>query len=188
MKKLLIFIAMVFVPVFAIPAAFAAPAQVIVIRHAEKPETGNELSELGWKRAYALVDFFKNNKAVTRYGTPAAIYGMAPKDEQGTLRAIQTVLPLSKELNLKINTKYKKKSERALANEILKTEAYNGKMVLVCWEHHAILDILAAFNVKNGPQQWPGASFDRAWVLNFEGDKVTSFEDVPQHVLPGDSE
>ena len=53
--------------------------QVIVIRHGEKPDSGNGLNSQGFARAQALVDFLLNNPAVTKFGTPAAIYAMKPK-------------------------------------------------------------------------------------------------------------
>lgn len=36
----------------------AAPAQIIIIRHAEKPPEGNQLSIKGMERAAALIPFF----------------------------------------------------------------------------------------------------------------------------------
>jgi len=39
----------------------ADPAQVILIRHAEKPEQGHDLSLPGRQRAAALVPYFREN-------------------------------------------------------------------------------------------------------------------------------
>jgi hypothetical protein len=58
-------------------AAWATPAQVLIIRHAEKGASGKDLSSAGDARAQALVGFFENNPEVTQYGTPAAIYAMS---------------------------------------------------------------------------------------------------------------
>ena len=172
---------------FCAPRAQAAPAQVILIRHAEKPASGNELDSQGWRRANALVGFFESTPSMTRFGTPAAIYAMAPKDTNGSLRPIETVTPLADSLGLKINTGYKKEELAGLVNDIMKTRAYDGKMVLVCWEHKMIPEIVDEFGWNAAPQSWDGSVFDRAWVLNFNGNKVVSFEDIPQRLLPGDS-
>ncbi|NNN05524.1 MAG: histidine phosphatase family protein [Elusimicrobia bacterium] len=167
--------------------AWAAPAQVIVIRHGEKPPSGPDLDEQGYARAQALVGFFQNNPAVTQFGTPAAIYAMDPKGPNGSLRAIETVTPLAQALGLSINKDYKRKDIPQLVQDILSNSAYDGKTVLICWEHRVIPDIVDAFGWTSAPQSWAGSSFDRAWVLTFTGDRVTDFVDVPEHVLPGDS-
>jgi len=172
---------------FAPSSAPAAPAQVILIRHAEKPASGNELNTQGFQRAKALVGFFENTPSMTRYGTPVAIYAMAPKDQTGSVRPIQTVTPLADSLGLKINTAYKKDELTLLIGEILNTGAYDGKMVLVCWEHNMIPKIVKGFGWDGAPQSWDGSVFDRAWVLNFTDGAVVSFEDIPQRLLPGDS-
>jgi hypothetical protein len=48
--------------------------------------------------------------------------------------------------------------------------------------------LVREFGWSTGPDKWKGSVFDRAWVLNFKDDAPASFEDVPEHVLPGDSE
>ena len=52
----------------------AEPAQVIIIRHAEKPDEGNELSLAGRERAAALAPYFLGETALLRFGPPVAIY------------------------------------------------------------------------------------------------------------------
>jgi hypothetical protein len=177
-------------------SAFAAPAQVILIRHGEKPAQGSELNAQGFQRAKALVAYFQTEPAVTRYGTPVAIYAMAPKNAAGSVRAIQTVTPLAAALKLPINKDYLRDQTAELVKAIMETPEYDGRMVLVCWEHSVIVDIAAALAAYGGsdqavkdslPTAWAGQVFDRAWVLDFTGSKVTAFKDVPEHVLPGDS-
>lgn len=168
--------------------ALGAPAQVVIIRHGEKPATGNELDPQGWQRAQALVGFFETDPAVIRYGTPAAIYAMAPKGPDGTLRPIETVTPLAQHLGLTIDEDYTKKEMPQVVADIMGNPAYDGRMVLICWEHKAIPELVRDFGWTQGPDQWPGGDvYDRAWILNFTGDQVTSFQDIPEHVLPGDS-
>ena len=177
-------------------AAFAAPAQVIFIRHAEKPDYGPELSAQGFKRADALVNFFRTNPAVTRYGTPVAIFAAAPKNDDSSVRSIQTVTPLAKALRLTINADLTKGQTSKLVRAIMENPAYDGKMVLVCWQHEKLVEAAqtlaeyggAAQAVYNAiPAVWPAAAFDRAWVLDLTGGKVVSFKNVPQRLLPGDS-
>lgn len=176
--------------------AFAAPAQVILIRHAEKPEYGNELSEKGYKRAEALVNFFRTAPAVTGYGTPVAIYAMAPKNEDSSVRAIQTVKPLANALAITLNTGFTRGQAHKLVADIMENPKYTGRMVLVCWQHGHLTDIvreLAEYSPYGPaapvalPAAWPDSSFDRAWIIDLYRGRVLSFKDVPQRLLPGDS-
>jgi len=177
-------------------AAFAAPAQVIIIRHGEKPENGGELNEQGFRRAEALVWFFQTNAAVTRYGTPAAIYAAAPKNEDSSIRSIQTVTPLARALKITINTRFTRGQAHKLAADIMANPLYEGRMVLVCWQHGNISAIIRELAEYNGsgqaalnalPSEWPDGSFDRAWLLNFSDGRIVSSKDIGQRVLPGDS-
>ena len=177
-------------------AAFAAPAQVILIRHAEKPEYGSELSPQGQKRAEALAWFFQNNADVTRYGAPAAIYAAAPKHEDSSVRSIQTVTPLAKALKMEINTEFTRGQTHKIAADIMENPAYRGRMVLICWQHTNLVDIVRELAAYSGtaqaiqdslPSEWPDGAFDRVWILDFYYGRVTSFRDVPQNLLPGDS-
>lgn len=167
---------------------FAAPARVVIMRHAEKPIAGNELNEQGFRRAEALVDFFKTSPEMSKYGAPAAVYAMAPKGEDGTLRPIQTVTPLARSLGLEVKKAYNKKHVADLVAEIMRDPAYEGHTVVVCWAHDGIPDIVEAFGWRGGPDKWPGPVFDRAWVIDFSGDRAVAFTDVPEHLLPGDSD
>jgi hypothetical protein len=177
-------------------AAFAAPAQVILIRHAEKPEYGAELSARGFKRAEALVKFFQTSSAVGRYGTPAAIYAAAPKHEDSSIRSIQTVTPLASALRLTINTDFTRGQVHKLARAIMENPEYDGRMVLVCWQHEAIVEIASVLAEYNNsglavqstlPYEWEDAAFDRVWILDLSRGKVVSFKNIPQRLLPGDS-
>jgi len=175
---------------------FAAPAQVIIIRHGEKPEQGSGLNEQGFQRAKALVGFFETAPAVLQHGTPFAIYAMAPKHSDSSIRAIQTVTPLADALELTINTSYTRDQVAGLVKDIMENPDYTGRLVLVCWEHKVIVDIAAALAAYGNsdpavqatlPSSWNGDAFDRVWILNFSKDKVISFQNIPQHIMPGDS-
>ena len=138
---------------------FAAPAQVIIIRHGEKPAQGSGLNARGFQRARALVKFFQSAPEVTRYGTPAAIYAMAPKDAAGSVRAIQTVTPLADSLKLTINKGYTRDQVDGLVKAVMEAPEYEGKMVLVCWEHKVIVRIAAALAAYGGSSQAAQGSY-----------------------------
>ncbi len=163
-------------------AALAAPAQVLIIRHAEKPEDGNGLSEKGFKRALALVQYFKSNPDVTQHGTPAAIFAMKPKDENGSIRAIQTVSPLAQNLGLPVNTPFMKLELSELVNKINSNQQYNGKTVLICWEHKVIPDMAKIFGVNPRPSDWPGEDFETVFEIDFTGNKVSKFKTFKENL------
>lgn len=175
--------------------AYAAPAQVILIRHAEKQLEGNQLSEKGFKRAEALVNFFLTAPAVTGYGTPVAVYAAAPKHEDSSIRSIQTVTPLARALGLTVNTNFTRGQAHKLVADIMENPKYTGRLVLVCWQHGHLTDIvreLAEYSPYGPaaqvslPGEWPDARFDRAWIIDLYRGRVVSFKDIPQRLLPGD--
>jgi hypothetical protein len=170
-------------------SALAAPLKVMIIRHGEKPDSGNELNARGQERALALVNFFTTNPPVLSDGKPvAAIYAMKPSREDGSLRPIQTVTPLAEKLGLTINADIKKDHVDDLIDAVLKNSTADGKTVLICWEHKIIPTIVQRFGWDKAPDKWAGEVFDRVWVLGFTKDKVTSFDDLPQQLLAGDSD
>lgn len=173
--------------------AYAEPAQVILIRHGEKQPGEPVLSAKGYKRAALLKDFFLEEAAVTEYGAPVAIYAAAPKNEDSSVRSIQTVTPLAKALGLEINDSYTRGQTGKLVRELMETPAYDGRMVLICWQHDNLVKIaygLAEYNNSprvDLPLVWDDATFDRVWILDLKNGRVTAFKDIPQRLLPGDS-
>lgn len=167
--------------------ASAAPAQVIIIRHGEKPASGDNLSPRGYQRAQALVGFFENNPAVLQYGTPTAIYASDPGVKGTSHRMVETVTPLAESLGISIDSSFNKDDLTGLVNDILNNPNYDGKMVLICWEHTVIPEMASDFGWSSAPTTWDDSVFDRVWILNFSGNTVTSFDNIPEHLLPGDS-
>lgn len=191
-----IFTALTALAALAAGPAAAAPAQVILIRHAEKPAQGNQLSEQGFRRAEALAWFFQTSAAVKKHGTPAAIYAAAPKHEDSSIRSLQTVRPLADALGLEPIVKFTRGQAHKLAADIMENPAYDGRMVLVCWQHGNLFDIVLELAEYSGvsqavlnslPGEWPDGIYDRVWILDLSRGQVTGFKDIPQNLLPGDS-
>lgn len=202
MKPILL-IALFFSFTSFVPKALSMPAHILLIRHGEKPDSGDELSPRGWDRAKALPSLFER-EPYAGFGAPAALFGMAPKsqdeiaaeppandgtknEDEGSVRAIQTLKYVSEKFGLKIIDKYKKGDEQALADQLRTDDKLNGKFVVVCWEHKALTDLAADLGVDPAPK-YPGSHFDRAWLLTMDGDKVARFQDLPENLLPGDDQ
>jgi phosphohistidine phosphatase SixA len=178
MKSVLFFLVPVLL--FAAPV-FAAPAQVVLIRHAEKQDAGEVLSLKGKERAMALVPFFNGNPKVLSYGFPAAVYS-APMT-----RAIQTVKPLAESMKIAIVDKFSNSQIQPLVSDVLNNPDYEGKMVVICWSHKDMPRMASLLGAKKPPKTWSEEAHDRLWVLNYDEEGNVTFKDLPQKLLYGDS-
>jgi hypothetical protein len=169
---------------FCVAGAEAKPAQVIIIRHAEKPPVGHHLSPQGRRRAAALVPYFLETPEVTRFKTPVAVYAQKSTPEHLSHRPVETVKGLAMALGLELIQVPRGEYARMVAEINAKAE-YEGKMVLICWEHHAMRGLARAFGVKDAPN-YPDNAFDRTWVLTF-GDGKPTFQELRQKLMYGDS-
>lgn len=163
---------------------FATPKHVIIIRHAEKPEdeTINTLSPEGEKRAEALVSYVKNSPDMKRLGLPQFIFASSPKKEGSSIRSIQTVIPLSKALNVTINTDYMRDDYVLLVQELLTNPKYNNKTVFIAWAHKRIVKMTKALGATNAPDEWEDDEFDRTWVIHYKNNQYDSFENLKQNI------
>jgi hypothetical protein len=167
--------------------AHAQPAEVIIIRHAEKPVKGNELSLEGRERAEALAPYFLGTAELLEFKAPVAIYAPLPTHEHSSVRSAETVAPLAGALHLTINQTFRKDQIGDLVEEIDSDPRYSGKTVLICWEHKVIPDIAKAFGVEDSPKKWHGETFDRTWIIKFQSGAKPVFRDLPQKLMFGDS-
>lgn len=165
----------------------AVPAQVVIIRHAEKPSKGNNLDTRGRERAAAYVPFFQENKEIFTFGHPVAIYAMKPSKEDPSERPVETVTPLAESLKITINKNYERNDYKKMVGEIKSDKSYNDKMVLICWEHHLIPEIARAFGALQAPGLWQGTVFDRLWMITFSKTGKATFQNQPQRLMFGDS-
>jgi len=80
------------------PALVERPAQIILIRHAEKPadKSNPHLSPAGERRAGWLVSFITKDSAMTRLGLPVAIFATRTTSDDNGQRTQETVAPLAK--------------------------------------------------------------------------------------------
>ena len=171
-------------------AATATPAQIIFLRHAEKPATGAELNARGWERAQALVALFTKDRRVQEHGL-AAIYAGAPAKAGGSVRSIQTIQAAGQALGIVVDTHITRDEIDALVRAVMTSPAADGKTVIVCWEHKKIPEMVQAFGWTSGPKKWDDAVFfDRGlWLLDFDQGRAGPLLcDRPQKLLPGDSE
>ena len=74
------------------------PAQIILIRHAEKPadEANPHLAPAGVERATKLVAFLTTDPAMTKFGLPVAVFATATTKKGDGVRTQETITPLAK--------------------------------------------------------------------------------------------
>jgi hypothetical protein len=177
------------------------PRQVLIIRHAEKPddEADIHLASRGAARAAALPALFVIPPTFptkpAAFATPEVIF--AAKQSKFSNRSVETVTPLAKALaDMPIDHKRADKAFQALVDDIFSESKHAGKTILICWHHGSLPDLALAViaKAKNAslikgqvPQRWGGAVFDRVWVITFDDAGNATFEDRPQRLLFGDA-
>ena len=162
-------------PALAQSSRVAHPAQIILLRHGEKPADPADphLSPAGVKRAKRLVRFIKTDPVMTRFGSPVAVFAtQTTKDDNGQ-RTQETVAPLAAALELPVQTPYHGKDYAALAKQILSNPAYAGKTVVICWNHEEIPQLAAALGVTPIPPKWKSSVFDVVYVISYRHGSVT---------------
>ncbi len=160
------------------------PATVLLLRHAEKLTDGRvDLSSEGFARAKDLPQLFLGPKSV--FPRPDALF--ATHLSRHSNRPFETIEPLSKALNLTVDTTYVDDDYASLAKLLLSGE-YAGKIVLVAWHHGTLPQFAAALGVDPQPAPWPATQFDHLWRIDWpQGSTKPTFKDLPQQLMPGDS-
>ena len=142
---------------------------VMIIRHAEKPLDGSNLSSSGEARAKAYVDYFKNFTIEGRPLKPGYIFATA--DSTNSRRPGLTVEPVAREFGLTIDNRFSNQQFPALAREI-QTRPH-GTNILICWHHGKIPQLLRALGadpkklLPNG--KWPDDEF--GWLIELRYDE-----------------
>lgn len=166
------------------------PKQVLVIRHAEKPPEESKSLDLnaeGKERAAALPKLFEvTEKRPKPFATPEFIF--ATKNTKHSHRPVETVTPLAKKLKLTINSDYTDEDCGKLADHLFQNAKYADKTILICWHHGMIPRLAEQLKVAGAPSSWKGSVFDRVWQITYDAQGKTIFENLPQQLLPGDSE
>jgi broad specificity phosphatase PhoE len=154
------------------------PHRIFIIRHAEKPESGDSphLSEKGRRRAAAL----------PRYPLPPLADIFAAKTSPACARPVETVTPLAAAGRLNINAEVDEEEFPRLVDDVL-SGRFAGKDILICWHHEEIPHLTRSLGVNlTRSYRWPDV-YDRIFVVTYLKDGTPTFEDRPQRLLPGDS-
>jgi hypothetical protein len=159
----------------------------MIIRHAEKPESGPGLTPAGEARARAYVGYFEHFSVDGASMVPNALYASA--DSKSSRRPRLTITPLSQALGLSIDDRFADKQTRDLA-DALRNEAH-GKHVLIAWHHGEIPQLIhdlggdSAALIPGG--KWPSDVFGWVVVLRYDHEgRLVSSQVVHEHLMSDD--
>ncbi len=178
-----------------IPAiAQATPQRVIILRHGEK-KNGYALCSIGIERAKALASVYLGKAAqqsLFEHQPPSAFLAItlhtlelaSPAAGQWGLGVDdESVMPEPKRDDPKFVEKLNARTQQA-AHSVLTDPHFDGKTVVMVWEHHHIADkkleaqfpgqavtLRQLFNLDklpDVPETWPGGNYDYFWILDFD--------------------
>lgn len=167
--------------------AFAAPREIIIIRHADKlelTESGPALSAQGIMRSIKFAFYF-----LDKFGEPDFIVAADDQKFNGkeiAIRSIQTVAPLANimqsrypENDYPIIHPYPSDSYEMLADYLLSDPKFQDKLVLICWSHQRIAKLASALGITQSIPTWPKLDYDTVYVLKYNrGGVVTEFNEL----------
>ena len=142
-----------------------ANSTVLLVRHAEKPDSGKGLSPMGQARAEGYAAYFPS-LPIHPKGHYDHLY--ASEDSEKSHRPKLTLTPLAHALNMHVETPYVDKHYAKLADALLDPGAdYSNENIVICWHHGEILALANLLLKKHPPSgwptKWPGDVF--GWLL-----------------------
>ena len=176
-------------------AALAEPARIILLRHAEK-KNSRDLCDVGQLRAQALSDQYLgkgapgNETIYGKGGRPDAFFAITAHTQETATPAAESwgmepiifpVPPKDPDEESDLDTQTRK------AATALASASYDGKIVVVVWEHKRIANkelnqdgktlwaLLKLGEIPNVdvPQTWKGANYDYFWIIDHQNPQPT---------------
>ena len=155
-------------PADAQVATGLANATLLIVRHAEKPDTGSGLTPAGEHRAKAYADYFKHFEFD---GTPVHIDTLvATADTAKSARPRLTVEPFAKASGLELQQPFADKQVHELAAWL--AQQPSGRTTLIAWHHGQIPNLLTALGADPsaliGAPAWPSSVYSWVVVLRYD--------------------
>jgi hypothetical protein len=169
------------------PCAALTNATILIIRHAEKPADGPELSPPGTSRAAAYIAYFQHLQLDGRAVTPDHLFCTA--DSTGSQRPRLTLEPLSRALHLTIDSRFKNKDVAVFGQELRARP--HGQNLLICWHHGEIPELLRSLGAD--PETvlphgtWPEDVF--GWMIELRYDEAGRLQTtrcIHENLMPDD--
>jgi hypothetical protein len=169
------------------PAPGLKDTVVLIIRHAEKPQSGKGLAPAGRARARAYAGYFRNYSID---GKPLQLdYLVATADTRRSRRPRLTVEPFSKASGLAIDLRFTEGDAAGLVAELRARP--HGHAILISWHHGEIAALVGAFGADPGRVipggVWPEDLYDRLIQLRFDAQgRLSEAKGISEHLMPGD--
>lgn len=154
-----------------------APASVLLMRHAEEPDSGPHLNDRGRERAHSLVKLFP-----TRFPKPTALF--AAQSTKQSSRPMETLEPLAQATGLRLNEEFSNERFSELAFQLMSDPKYVGGHIVVCWHRETLPEFATALGVDS-PPRWRATVYDHVWFIRFLNGKP-SLSDESERLLPND--
>jgi hypothetical protein len=140
---------------------------VLIVRHAEKPLIGRELTREGEARANAYVHYFEPFREDGLNIKINALY--SGSDSPDSVRPRLTLEPLSRATGLPLDSHISTKDPDSLVT-LLRTQPH-GDHPLIAWRHGSVPTLLKAFGaspdiIPGG--KWPDDTYDWVIILIFD--------------------
>jgi phospholipase C len=153
------------------------PAQVVILRHGEKPSDPRNpnLSPAGVARADMLATAIPQN-----FPNPNFLFAAAPSKHSN--RPVETLTPLARALTMRLDTSVPENEYQVLAADLFEMPEYAGKLIIICWHHGNIPDLALALKVPEGQindatgmqgMHWDPKVFDSFWSITFANQTAT---------------
>ena len=165
-----------------------ANATVLIVRHAEKPASGRDLSPMGVQRAQAYAKYFDPLHLKNKTYLPQ--YIVATADSASSMRPRLTCQPTAQALSLSMNTQYADNQFADLASFLEGTP--HGNTILICWHHGEIPQLIGALGGDSksilGVKKWPENVFGWLVVLKYDAQgELKKAELVHEDLMPDDT-
>ncbi len=139
-----------------------ANATLLLVRHAEKPDSGSGLTPAGEARARAYASYFRHFEVD---GAPVKIAALiATADTARSTRPRLTLEPLSRATGLPVLQPFADDDVKALADQL--RQGPGGRTTLIAWHHGKLPKLLGELGAGcEGvvPEKWPAEVYD--WVV-----------------------
>lgn len=145
-----------------------ANTTVLVIRHAEKPDSGSSLSPEGFIRAQKYAQYFHPLLIDGQRLQPDTLYAGA--DSVGSIRPRLTLEPLRRAIGISLNCIFPTNKPEQLAHALAAEQ--HGHCILIAWRHKKIAALLKALGADPStllPEgTWPDEVYDWVILLHYD--------------------
>jgi len=156
--------------------------------------------DASWTYYHAHLKEKKSTFGDIQFGPPYALFASrsVPISDRLVPRTIETIMPTAALLEKPIHSSFNGYEVHEMADLVLTNKKYQGKNIVICWNHSSIHDLINAFGYAlpftcSAPnKKYPDCRFDLTFVMTFPAPQPLSSQPIPyatvyfQQLLFGD--